>query len=275
MTSGSHRMPADPHIVGGSRKAASTRAPLPMTRCRNPASRPSPHPIRCSPRNPDITRLRSWHYRKGRDDLIIGIGGRREDDVDLAGRKAGQSGIDIDIDRSEFAQFQLQDFDIPAGIESNLVVGNPERSLLCLREAGQGDGWNLSKPHRPGGQKPAMTRDDVALRISKDRIGEAERFDRCFDLIDLALGMGAGIARIRNEVTDGAVSNGQPRREAWRCWFVHEQGTIVMMSDRSLLSPAWSRRSHKGSPTNRARQWRRLKCLDSCGLSPVQRLQKA
>jgi len=43
MTSGSHRMPADPHIVGGSRKAASTRAPLPMTRCRNPASRPSPH----------------------------------------------------------------------------------------------------------------------------------------------------------------------------------------------------------------------------------------
>jgi hypothetical protein len=25
--------------------------------------------------NPDIARLRSWRYREGRDDLIIGIGG--------------------------------------------------------------------------------------------------------------------------------------------------------------------------------------------------------
>jgi hypothetical protein len=69
-----------------------------------------------------------------------------------------------------------------------------------------------------------MTCDDAALRISKDRIGEAERFDRRPDLIDLALRMGTGIARIGNEVADRAVSNGQPRREASRCWFVHEQG---------------------------------------------------
>ena len=67
-----------------------------------------------------------------------------------------------------------------------------------------------------------MARDDVALRISKDRIGEAERGDGRPDLLDLTLGMCTGIARIGNEVSDRAVCNGQPRWEASRCWFVHE-----------------------------------------------------
>ena len=46
-----------------------------------------------------------------------------------------------------------------------------------------------------------MARDNMAFGIGKNGIGEAERFDRCFELIDLALRMGAGIARIRNEVS--------------------------------------------------------------------------
>jgi len=52
-----------------------------------------------------------------------------------------------------------------------------------------------------------MARDDMALGISEYRIGEAERFNGRADLIDLALRMGTGIARIRNEVADRAVSN--------------------------------------------------------------------
>ena len=51
--------------------------------------------------------------------------------------------------RSEFAQFQLQDFQVPAGIERNLVVGDPERSLLGLREAGQDDSRDLGEPQSP------------------------------------------------------------------------------------------------------------------------------
>ena len=47
----------------------------------------------------------------------------------------------------------------------------------------------------------------MALGISKDWIGEAERFDGRADLIDLALRMGTGVARIRHEVADRAVSN--------------------------------------------------------------------
>jgi hypothetical protein len=83
----------------------------------------------------------------------------------------------------------------------------------------------------------------MALWISKDRIGEAERFNGRPDLIDLAFRMGTCIARIRNEVANRAVSNGQPRREASRYWFVHEQGTNVMMSDRSLLAPVFWRKT--------------------------------
>jgi hypothetical protein len=55
-----------------------------------------------------------------------------------------------------------------------------------------------------------MPGDDMPLGISQNRIGEAERFDGRPDLLDLALRMGTGIARIRNEVTDRAVSNGRP-----------------------------------------------------------------
>jgi hypothetical protein len=225
MTSGRHRMPANPHIVGGIEEShihMRSVADDPLQKSGITAVAAS-NPMLAE--YPDVAWLRSRRCREGRNDLIIGIGSRRENDVDLTGREAGQSRIDIDIDRSELAQFELQDFQIPAGIERDLVVGDSKRPLLGLREAGQGDSWDLSKPHDPGGLKPAMSRDDVALRISKDRIGEAERVDGRPDLLDLTLGMCTGIARIGNEVSDRAVCNGQPRWEASRCWFVHEPET--------------------------------------------------
>jgi hypothetical protein len=177
MASGRHRMPPNPHIVGRIEKSrVDTRIPTddPLQKSSIAAVATS-NPVISE--NPDITRLRSWCRRNGRDDLVVRIGGRRENHIDLAGREAGQSGIDINIERREFAQFQLQDFQIPAGIERDLIVSDPERSLLGLREPGQDDGWDLSKPHRARGLKPAMARDDMAFGISKDWIGKPERFD--------------------------------------------------------------------------------------------------
>jgi hypothetical protein len=68
--------------------------------------------------------------------------------------------------------------------------------------------------------------------------------------------MGTGIARIRNEVADRAVSNGQPRLKASRCWFVHEQGTNVIMTDWSLLAPVFlaDDRMTGAAPSSRAKQ---------------------
>src|ERR1700693_2598701 len=117
MTSGGHRMPPNPHIVGGieeSRTDTRRAADDPLQKA-GIATVATSNPV--IPENPDITRLRSWCRRNGRDDLVIRIEGRRENHIDLAGREASQSRIDINIERSELTQFQLQDFQIPAGIE--------------------------------------------------------------------------------------------------------------------------------------------------------------
>src|SRR5712671_6672339 len=82
---------------------------------------------------------------------------------------------------------------VATSIKRNLVVGDPQRPLLGLRETGQGDDRQLSKAHHPGGLKPTVTRDNMAFGIRENRVGKAECFDGCADLIDLALGMGACI----------------------------------------------------------------------------------
>jgi len=52
----------------------------------------------------------------------------------------------------------------------------------------------------------------MAFGISENWIGKAERIDGCPYLIDLALEMGARIARIGNEIAHRPVGDGQPRR---------------------------------------------------------------
>src|SRR6266404_4388771 len=60
----------------------------------------------------------------------------------------------------------------------------------------------------------------MAFGIGENWIGKAECFDRCTDLIDLALGMSARIARIGNELAHRAVGDDQPRR-FYRRYFDH------------------------------------------------------
>jgi hypothetical protein len=61
-----------------------------------------------------------------------------------------------------------------------------------------------------------MARNDPAFGVSEYRIGEAERFDGSSKLFDLALRMGAGVARIGNEIRHRTVGDGKPRWEG-RC----------------------------------------------------------
>jgi hypothetical protein len=60
--------------------------------------------------------------------------------------------------------------------------------------------------------KPAATRDDTTIGISGNWIGKAEGFDGCPNLVDLALWIGARIARIRSEIAYRQVGDGQSRR---------------------------------------------------------------
>ena len=74
MTSGRHRMPANPHIVGGieeSRIDMRSVADDPLQKSGITAVATS-YPM--IPEYPDIAWLRSGRCREGRDDLIIRIG---------------------------------------------------------------------------------------------------------------------------------------------------------------------------------------------------------
>ncbi len=57
-----------------------------------------------------------------------------------------------------------------------------------------------------------MACNDPAVGVSEYWIGEAERFDGSSKLFDLALGMRAGVARIRNEIAYGTVGEREPAR---------------------------------------------------------------
>ena len=83
---------------------------------------------------------------------VVGTGGitsssgsaaRAEQHVDLAGRKTGERQIEVDVERGELGQLHLQDVEIPAGVESDLVVGDAKRPLLGL---GQARGARSSAP---------------------------------------------------------------------------------------------------------------------------------
>ena len=54
-----------------------------------------------------------------------------------------------------------------------------------------------------------MPGDQPTDLVDKDRVGEAERRDRGLQLFDLPPGMGAGVARVRRELGEGAVDDAQ------------------------------------------------------------------
>jgi len=158
---------------------------------------------------PDISRpgsRRPWH---GRHHLVIGIGAAIEDDVDFARREAGEAQIDFQIRRGELAEFGFEQLDVPASVQRDLVVGEPERALPRLVETSERDRRHLGKADPPRRERPAVAGDDRRGLVDQDRIGKTKGPDRGDDLIELPLRMGAGVARIRAEVSDLAIDHGK------------------------------------------------------------------
>ncbi len=104
-------MPPNPHIVGRIEESRIDTRPV----ADDPLQKSGIATVATS------YRLRSWCCRNGRNDLVIRIGDRCENHIDLAGREAGQSRIDINIERREFAQFQLQDFQSQPALSAILL----------------------------------------------------------------------------------------------------------------------------------------------------------
>ena len=71
--------------------------------------------------------------RDRRDDLVVGIGRVAQHDVDLARAEPGQREVDVELGQRQIGQLELEELEIPAGIERDLVVGEAQRFLLRLR----------------------------------------------------------------------------------------------------------------------------------------------
>ena len=158
--------------------------------------------------DPDVAGPGAGFRRHRRDHLVLGIGRTLEDHVDLAGGEAGQRQVEVDVEHRQLAELELQEVEVPAGAERDLVVGDPERPPLRLREMRQHDRRHLGQADRLRRQQPAVAGDDPALGIDQDRVGEAELADRGGDLLELPLRVGAGVARVGNEAADRPVGDG-------------------------------------------------------------------
>ena len=163
--------------------------------------------------------------RHRRDHLVLGIGRSLEDHVDLAGGEAGQRQVEIDVEHRQLAELELQEIEVPAGAERDLVVGDPQRPLLRLREMRQRDRRHLGHADRLRRQQPAVAGDDPALGIDQDRVGEAERADRGGDLLELPLRVGAGVARVGDKAADRPVADGERSQAVRRRTVIGIQAT--------------------------------------------------
>ena len=99
--------------------------------------------------DPDVAGPGAGGHRHRRDHLVLGIGRTLQDHVDLAGGEAGERKIEIDVEHRQFAELELQEIEVPAGAERDLVVGDPERALLRLGEMRQHDRRHLGHARSP------------------------------------------------------------------------------------------------------------------------------
>ena len=115
--------------------------------------------------------------RHSRDRFVLRVRRRLEHHVDLADRKAAQRQIERHVELGDLAELELEEIDIPAGIERNLVVGDPQGPLLRFAEMLQRDGRSLSQADCLGGQEPAVPGDDRGVAIDQDRVAKAKGAD--------------------------------------------------------------------------------------------------
>jgi hypothetical protein len=117
---------------------------------------------------------------------------------DLVGPEARQ--VEVEAKISQVAQFDAQQLLVPPRVEGEPVVGEDIRALLRLGEMRQLDHRHLGHAELARGQQPAVPGDDAALAIHQNGVGEAELTDRGGYLRHLHVAVGAGVARIRDQL---------------------------------------------------------------------------
>jgi hypothetical protein len=105
--------------------------------------------------NPDVALTCAGLGRNGRNRLVVRIA-RRQQHIDLAGRKPGERKIEINLEVGKLLEFQLQKVLVPACVQRNLIVGKTQRGSLCLVEMRQRDSRRQVEANGLCRQQPAM-----------------------------------------------------------------------------------------------------------------------
>ena len=159
----------------------------------------SPHSTRCSPQ-----------IQRSPGRLIGSAGGSgASSSVSRPARAPGQQPVEFGVVEAEQIEVEglllqrrqlgRQHLVVPAGVGRDLVVGDHQRAPLRRRQVRQHDHRHLGQPQLARGQHPAVAGNDHAVVADQHRVDEPELGDRSRDLRHLLLGMGAGIARVRDQ----------------------------------------------------------------------------
>jgi hypothetical protein len=156
----------------------------------------------------------------GQGVLLINSG--IEQEVDLGHLEAGQLEVEVQLELADVAQLQRHQLTVPAGGLGQPAVGARAGALLRLAHLGQADRRHLCHAEEPGRLQPTMARQNAALLIQQDRVGETELPDAPRDLPNLLIRVRARVARVRLELGDRTIGDAQP--------LGHALGTAARMS---------------------------------------------
>jgi hypothetical protein len=137
-------------------------------------------------------------------------------EVDLGGGKARDLEVEREVDCGELAELEPQDLLVPARPLGDPVVGDDVGALLLRGEVLDANGRDLGVAEDLRGRDAAVAGDDLTVPVDQDGVGEAELFDRGGDLVDLPLGVGAGVAGVGLERSESAGLDLQVTQERCR-----------------------------------------------------------
>ena len=244
-------VPADTHVVGRIQERRVDPDPCAYHRLqeRCVAAVAAADPMIA--KDPDITRRGARDLRHRRDRLVVRIRRAFQRDVNLAGREP--RGRQVNLECCQLTQLQFQQLGVPAGVQGNLVVGQPKCPLLGIAKTFKNDGRHLGKRHGLGGKQAPMPGNDRPVRVDQDRVGEPELPDRGHDLFDLAWRVRARIVRAGNEAAERPVSDAEWAfadrlgRVIHECNFIERSNNIKHIKDIRLGWTCHANRASMGS----------------------------
>ena len=156
------------------------------------------HPEIAGPSYRFDRRLGDLLFRLSRGRFIRRRFGGGEERLQLVVGEADH--LQIEVTGLEFGQFAPQDLIIPTSALGEPVIGDYQRAPLEFGQVREHNHRHLGHPKLARRQNPGMPGDDHVIGAHQDRVCPAKLPDGGRHLGDLLLGVGAGVARKRQQL---------------------------------------------------------------------------